>query len=69
MLNAIWDSLSNHTSSEDEVDGDGKEDGEHEDDDEEDTGHGTLSEEHEPGRVRGTIAKTVQHRMESFWWK
>jgi len=60
MLNAIGDSLSDLTSSEDE------EDGEDEDDDEEDTGHGKLIEDDEPGWVMGTISKTVQHCMESF---
>jgi hypothetical protein len=60
MLNAIGDTLSDLSSSEDE------EDGEDEDDDEEDTGHGKLSNDDEPGWVMGTISKTVQHRMESF---
>jgi hypothetical protein len=60
MLNAIGDSLSYLASSEDE------EHGEDEDNDEEDTGHGKLSEDDEPGWVMGTISKTVQHRMESF---
>jgi len=60
MLNAIGDSLSDLASSDDE------EDGEDEDDDGEDTGHGKLSEDDEPGWVMGTISKMVQHRMESF---
>ena len=58
MLNAIGDSLSNLASSQDE------EDGEDKDDDEEDTELGKLSEDDEPGRVMGTISKTVQYRME-----
>jgi len=62
-LNAIGDSRSDPASSEDE------EDGEDKDDDEEDTGHGKLREDDVPGRVMGTILKTVQHRMESFWQK
>jgi hypothetical protein len=45
------------------------EDGEDEDDDEDDTGHAKLSQHDEPGWVLGTITKTVQHRMESFWQK
>ena len=60
MLNAIADSLSDLASSEDE------EDGEDEDNDEEDTGHGKLSEDDEPGWVMGTISKTVQHRIQRF---
>jgi len=63
MLNAIGDSLSDLACSEDE------EDGEDEDDDKDDTWHGTLSEDEEPGWVMGTITKTVQHRMGSFWQK
>jgi hypothetical protein len=43
MLNAIGDSLSHLASSEDE------EHGEDEDNDEQDTGHGKLSEDDEPG--------------------
>ena len=61
MLNAIGDSQSDLASSEDE------EDGEDEDDDEEDTELGKLSEDDEPGWVMGTISKTVQHRMGSYW--
>ena len=60
MLNSIGDSLSDLPSSENE------EDGEDHDDDEEDTGHGKLSDDDEPGWVIGTISKTVQPRMESF---
>jgi len=63
MLNAIGDSLSEIVNSEDEEDGEDKHD------DEEDTGHGKLSEDDEPGWVMGTISKMVQHRMESFWQK
>jgi len=63
MLNAIGDSLSDLASSEDE------EDREDRDDDGEDTGHGILSEDDEPGWVMGTISKMVQRRMESFWQK
>jgi len=63
MLNASGDSLSDLVSSEDE------EDGQDEDDDEEDTEPGKLSEDDEPGWAMGTISKTVQHRMESFWQK
>ena len=61
MLNDIGDSLSNLACSEDE------EDREDEDDDEDDTDLGKLSEDDEPGRVLGTISKTVQHCMESVW--
>ena len=60
MLNAIGDSLSDRASSEDEVDGEDK------DDDAEDTELGKLSEDDEPGWVMGTISKMVQHRMVSF---
>jgi hypothetical protein len=63
MLNAIGDSLSDVARSEDE------EDGEDENDDTQDTGHGKLCEDDEPGWVMGTISTTVQHRMESFWQK
>jgi hypothetical protein len=63
MLNAIGDNLSALTSSWDEQDGEDK------DDDEEDTGHGKLSEDDEPGWVMGQISKTVQYRMESFCQK
>jgi len=63
MLNAIRDSLSDLASSDDEQDGDDEED------DEEDIELGKLSDNDEPGWVTGTISKTVQHRMESFWRK
>jgi len=59
-LNVIGDSLSDLASSVDEEDGEGK------DEDEQDTGHGKLSDDDEPGWVMGTISKMVQHRMESF---
>jgi len=61
MLNAIGDSLSDLESSDDGVDG------EDEDDDEVDPAGGKLSEDDEPGWVKGTISKTVQYRMERFW--
>jgi hypothetical protein len=61
MLNAIRDSLSDLASTDDE------QDGEDEEDDEEDTELGKISEGDEPGWVMGTITKTVQHHMESFW--
>jgi hypothetical protein len=61
MLNAIGNSVSNLTSSKDEGDG------EDEDDNEEDKGDGKLSEDDEYGWEMGTISKTVQHRMKSFW--
>jgi hypothetical protein len=60
ILNAIGDSLSDHASSEDEKDE------EDEEDDEVDTELSKLSDDDEPGRVMGTLSKTVQHRMESF---
>ena len=60
MFNAIGDSLTDLASSEDE------QDGEDQHDDEEDTGHGKLSEDDEPGWEMGTISKTVKHRMGSF---
>jgi len=50
MLNAIWDSLSNLASSDDELDE------EDEEDDEEDTELGKLSDDDEPGWVIGTIS-------------
>ena len=58
MFTAIWDSLSDLASSENE------EDGEDKDDDEADTELGKLSEDDESGWVMGTISKTLQHRME-----
>jgi len=63
MLNSLGDSLSDLASSDDHQDGEDKED------DEEDTVHGKLSDDDEPGWVMGTISKTVQHRMESFLQK
>jgi hypothetical protein len=63
MMNASRDSLSDLASSED------KEDGEDEDDHEEDTGHGKLGEDDEPGWVISTNSKTVQHHVESFLQK
>jgi len=63
MLNAIGDSLSDLGSSDDE------QYGEDEEDDEEDTELGKLSDDDEPGWVMGTITKTVQHHMQSFWQK
>jgi hypothetical protein len=63
MLNAIGDSLSDLASSNDE------QNGEDEEDDEEDTELGKLSDDDELGCVMGTITKTVQHRMKSFWQK
>jgi len=59
VLNALGDSVSNLARSEDEDDGEDK------DNDEEDTELGKLSEDDEPGWVMGTITKTVQHCMES----
>jgi len=60
MLNAIGDSLSDHSSSKDVEDAEGEED------DEDDPAGGKLSEDDEPGWVMGTISKTVQYRMERF---
>jgi hypothetical protein len=59
MLNAIGDSLSNLVSSNDEEDGEHKED-------KEDTELGKLSEDDEPGWVMGTISKTVQYHKEGL---
>jgi len=42
-------------------------DGEDEEDDDEDSELGKLSDYDEPGWEKGTISKTVQHCMESFW--
>jgi len=58
LLNAIGDNLSYLARSEDE------EDGEDKNDDEVDKGHGKLSEDHQPWWVTGTISKTVQHLFE-----
>jgi len=63
MLNAIGDSMSDLASSDDE------QNGEDEEDDEEDTELGKLSNDDGPGWVMGTITKTVQHCMQSFWQK
>ena len=60
MLNAIGDSLSDLVSSNDEEDVDDEED-------DEGTEQGKQSEVDEPGRVMGTISKTVQRRMERCW--
>ena len=60
MLNAIWDRLSNLSSSDD------GEDGEDEDDDEEDPGLGKLSKDDKPNWVMGKIPETVEHWMECF---
>jgi hypothetical protein len=60
MLNGIGDSLSDLVSSNDELDGEDKED------DEKDTELCTLSDDDELGWVMGTIFKLVQHCMESF---
>jgi len=46
-----------------------EEDGEHEDDDEEDFAGGKLGEDDQPGRVMGTISKTVKYHRERFWLK
>jgi hypothetical protein len=59
MLNAFGDSLSDLASSDDEKDGEHKEE-------EHDTELGKLSEDDEPGWVMGTISKMVPHCMESF---
>ena len=61
MLVAIGDSLSNLASSDVGEDG--------EDQDDEETVQGKLSEDDEPGWVIGTITKTVQQRMETYWQK
>jgi hypothetical protein len=58
MLNAIRDSLSNVTISEDE------EDGEDEDHDDENPGLGQMSQDEEPGWVMDAMTKTVKHHME-----
>ena len=61
MLNALGDSLSDLESSDEE------QDGEDEEYDADDTEHCKLSDDDEPGWVMGTLSKTVQHRLESFW--
>jgi hypothetical protein len=58
MLVAIGDSLSDLASSDNGENG--------EDEDDEATEPGKLSKYDEPGWVMGTIAQTVQQRMESF---
>jgi hypothetical protein len=58
MLVAIRDSLSDLVSSDDGEDG--------EDEDDEVTEQGKLSEDDEPGWVKGTISKTVPQRMVRF---
>jgi hypothetical protein len=63
MLNAIRDCLSNLECSED------VEYRKQQDDDEDDTGHGKLSEDDEPGWVMGTILKKQQHRIKSLGQK
>jgi len=60
MLNAIGDSLSDIASSDDQ------EDGEDKDNDGDDPAGGKLSDDDEPGWVMGTISNTVQYRMERF---
>lgn len=60
MLNGIGNGLSNVVFSTTE------EYGEQKKDDEEDTALGKLSGDDQPGRVMGTISKTVQHCMESL---
>jgi len=60
MLNAIGDSLSDIASSDDE------EDGEDKDNDGDDPAGGKLSDDDEPGWGMGTISNTVQYRMERF---
>jgi len=63
MLNAIGDSLSDLTSSDDGQSGEDVED------DEEDTELGKLSDDDETRWLMGRISKTVQHRIESSWPK
>ena len=60
ILNAVRDSLSDLSSSEDE------EDGQDEDNDYEDTGLGKLREDDEPGWVMGTFPNQVPRCMESL---
>jgi hypothetical protein len=54
MLDAIRDSLSDLVCSDNEEDGEG----------EDYTDQGKLSEVNEPGRIMGTIPRTIQQRME-----
>ena len=63
VLNAFGDSLSDFASSDDEQNGENKED------DGNNTEHGKRSDDDKPGWVIGKISKTVQHHMESFWQK
>jgi hypothetical protein len=58
MLVAIRDSLSDLESSDDGEDW--------EDEDEEETEQGNLTEDDEPGWVRGSITKTVKQCMKGF---
>jgi len=60
ILNTIGDILSPLACSEN------VEYGEEEDDSHEDTGHGKLSDNDEPGWVMGTMSKTVQHHIKSI---
>jgi hypothetical protein len=60
ILNAIGDSLSNPSHSDD------MQDGEEEAADEEDADLSKLSDDDEPRWVMGTISKTVRHCIESF---
>jgi len=62
MLNAIWDSLTDLASSDNEEDAEDEE----EDDD---TEQGKLSEDDEPSWVMGTISKSVKRRIAMFWQK
>jgi hypothetical protein len=59
-LNAVGDSLSDLSSSEDEVNE------EDEDDDEEDTELGNLSQDDKHGWVMDTMSKMVQNRRRAF---
>jgi len=58
MMVTMGDNLSDITNSNDGEDT--------EDEDDDDTAQGQLSEDKEPGRVMGTISKTVQLQMERF---
>lgn len=60
ILNANGDSLRNLESSEDE------EEGEYKDDNKDDTEFGKLSDDDESGWEMGTISNTDQHHMESY---
>jgi len=65
VLDAIWDSMNDLRSSENE------EDVENTEDIAEDIELANLSEDDKPGWVIGTISKTVQHQMRSYQksWK